>query len=286
MNAKIGTAGRPDAEPEGVSAESALPLIPAQRQALILEFVRGRGAVSIHEIAAQLGASPSTVRRDLQDLTDRGYLERTRGGATLRERPRTMFEPSREIASYIAHPAKAAIGRHAAGLIEDGQSVIFDSSSTVLEAARAAARRDVSFTGVTNDIAVAGVLAESPNAGVIVVGGTLRRGSLTLTGEPGKEFLGRLSVDVAFIGAHSFAGMVASETSLEVAAVKKAFIRAAKRVVLLVDSSKFDAPAFCEVCHAAAFDEMITDDGLPDALRRQVEEQGVAVSLVAAGAGA
>src|SRR5262245_16124920 len=98
------------------------PLIPAERQARIIEFVRHEGVASIHRIAAEIGASPSTVRRDLDELTDRGYLVRTHGGAVFQAHHRTTFEPSREIAEQISAPAKAAIGRYAAGLVTGGQS--------------------------------------------------------------------------------------------------------------------------------------------------------------------
>jgi len=264
------------------SAESGA-LIPAQRHALILEYVRRAGAVSIQQIVAHLRSSQSTVRRDLQELTELGYLERTRGGATLRERPRTMFESSREIAAHISHPAKSAIGNHAAAMIGDDQSVIFDSSSTVMAAARKAVSRGIRFTAVTNDLGIAHEMADNPRISVIVAGGTLRPGSLTLTGEPGIDFLKKLSVDIAFIGMHAMSGLRASETSLEVAAIKRAFIAAARHAVLLVDSTKFGANAFCDVGDLSQFHEVVTDANLPVEIRRQIEERGIDVTCVPVG---
>lgn len=253
-------------------------LIPAQRHALILEFIRQHKTASIQQIMQQLGASQSTIRRDLQELTDSGYLNKTRGGVMLRERSHTMFEPSREISRHIAETEKVLIGGHAAARIEEGQSVIFDSSSTVLEIAKAAARRSIRFTAVTNDLAIAFELANFPKVRVIVVGGTLRDGFLTLTGDPGIDFLSRLSVDMAFIGVHSLAGLRASETSLEVVRMKRTFIKAARVAVIAADSRKFDEPAFCEICPLSDFDELITDEGIPAESYRQIEEAGVKVT--------
>lgn len=266
-------------EAQGLKGAS---LIPAQRRALIIEFIRRQKTVSVQQIMDQIGASQSTVRRDLQDLTDLGYLEKTRGGAMLRERARTMFEPDREMASHFSQSEKAMIAQRAAMIIEEGQSVIFDSSSTVLEVARVAARRSIHFTAVTNDLGIAREMADFPKVGVIMVGGSLRPSSLTLTGEPATTFLRMLSVDVAFLGVHSLAGLRASETSLDVAGMKRAFIQAARKVVLVVDSGKFEVPAFCEVCNLEAFSEIITDEGISAEDRRQIEERGIALTCVSA----
>jgi DeoR family transcriptional regulator of aga operon len=254
--------------------------IPAERHARILEFLSQHGAASIHSIAAEISASASTVRRDLDELTDRGYLARSHGGATLRSRNLTTFEPSREIAERLALPEKIAIGTYAAGLLENGQSVIFDSSSTVHEAARAAAVRDISFTAITTDLGIAQELNRAPRVHVIVPGGTMRKDSLTLMGDPGLGLLATLKVEIAFIGIHSLAGLKPSETTLEIAAMKRALIAASQRVVLLADSNKFDNPAFCEVAKLDAFNDLITDDRISDELRHSLRERGVKVTVV------
>src|SRR4051812_14963953 len=118
-------------------------MIAAQRRALILEELRREGAGAIVTLAETIGVSPSTIRRDLEFLTDRGYIVRSHGGAILNEPHGTTFEPEREIGAHVAHVAKAAIGARAAALLEHGQSVIFDSSSTVLEAAKVVVERNL-----------------------------------------------------------------------------------------------------------------------------------------------
>ena len=254
--------------------------IPAERHARILEYLSRHGAASIHSIAAEISASTSTVRRDLDELTERGYLERSHGGAALRSRNLTTFEPSREIAERLALTEKIAIGTYAASLVESGQSVIFNSSSTVHEAARAVAARDVAFTAITTDLGIAQELNSAPRVRVIVPGGTMRKESLTLMGEPGLGLLATLKVEMAFIGIHSLAGLKASETSLEIAAMKRALIVASQRVVLLADSNKFSNPAFCEVAKIDVFNELITDDRISDELRHALRERGVGVTVV------
>jgi DeoR family transcriptional regulator of aga operon len=255
-------------------------LIPAERQARILELVRRDGATSIQRVAAIMGASPSTIRRDLDSLTKQGYLERTHGGAVLTPRLRSTFEPTPDISARVEHAAKAAIGAAAARLVEEGQSVILDSSSTVLEAARELAARDIAITAVTNDLRIAETLGRSPRARVLVLGGLVRPGSPTLTGEPGYGFAAGLHADIAFIGIHSLAQFRLSDTSVEVSQMKRALIRAARRVVLLADSSKFAYPAFCEVCGIEAIGALISDTRLAAEHRLALEQRNVTVTLV------
>jgi DeoR family transcriptional regulator of aga operon len=259
---------------------AATDLIPAERQARILELVRRDGATSIQRVVAIMGASPSTIRRDLDALTDRGYLERTHGGAVLTPLLRSTFEPAPDISARVEHAAKAAIGAAACRLVKDGQSVILDSSSTVLEAARELAARDIAITAVTNDLRIAETMSRSARARVIVLGGLVRPGSLTLTGEPGYGFAAGLHADIAFIGIHSLAQFRLSDTSVEVSQMKRGLIRAARQVVLLADSSKFAYPAFCEVCGIEAIGLLISDTHLAADHRLALQQRNVALTLV------
>lgn len=255
-------------------------MIAAQRRALILEELRREGAGSIVALAEKIGVSPSTIRRDLEFLTEGGYIVRSHGGALLKEPHRTTFEPEPEIGAHVARAAKEAIGSHAASLVEQGQSVIFDSSSTVLEAAKAVAARRIRLTVCTNDIGTALVLARSDNLHLVVLGGTTRRGSLTMIGDPGVSFLERLHADIAFIGIHSLVGGRLSETSIDVSAMKQRMISSAARAIVLADSSKFRHPAFCDVCAVTAVHAVVTDAGIADAERQRLLDFGVEVVVV------
>lgn len=266
--------------PQAAVGPAVHELIPAERQARILELVRRDGATSIQRVATIMGASPSTIRRDLDVLTDRGYLERTHGGAVLTPLLRSTFEPTLDISTHVEHAAKAAIGAAACRLVKDGQSVILDSSSTVLEAARELAARDIAITAVTNDLRIAETMSRSARARVIVLGGLVRLGSLTLTGEPGVSFAAGLHADIALIGIHSLAQLRLSDTSVEVAQMKRGLIKAARQVVVLADSSKFVYPAFCEVCGIEAIDLLISDSGLAAEHRLSLQRRNVELTLV------
>ena len=255
-------------------------MIAAQRRVLILEHLRREGADLIMALAKTIGASSSTIRRDLDYLTEIGHIVRSHGGALLNEQVGTTFEPQHEIGSRVAHAAKAAIGARAADLIEAGQSVIFDSSSTVFEAAKVVVARRMRLTCCTNDIGTASALAASKSIQLLVLGGTVRADSLTMIGDPGLTFLERLHVDLSFIGIHSCHGARLSETSIELAAMKRRMIASATRSLVLANSSKFLHPAFCDIAPVTAVSTVITDSGIADAHHRALTDAGVEVIVV------
>ena len=138
---------------------SRVELLPAQRHALILGALKNVSAASVQDLAERLGASISTVRRDLLYLTEQGYVDRTHGGAVIRRRPMARFEPEATLAAEMAKRQKEEIAALGASRIEANQSVIFDASSTVYAAARRLAEAQITFTAVTNDLRIAALLS-------------------------------------------------------------------------------------------------------------------------------
>lgn len=255
-------------------------ILPAKRRAMILERVRQNGSATIQELADDIRASPSTIRRDLDQLTEEGYLERTHGGVLLVPPLRATFEREPSLNALLQHDQKIAIGLVAAQRLNPRDSVIFDSSSTVLEAARAAVLRDIPLTAVTNNLESALVCSKCPSWRVIMPGGTIRPSTQSMVGEPGEAFLGTIHVDVCLIGAYAVTGRVLTDATIEVASLKRAMIQSARRTILLVDSSKFQAPAFSTFCEISEIDEVITDDGISEADLAALRAQSVKVTVV------
>jgi DeoR/GlpR family transcriptional regulator of sugar metabolism len=256
-------------------------LLPARRRALILNHVRLRGAASIQELAEAADVSLSTVRRDLDALSEQGYLARTHGGALIEQAPAATFEPNHGVAARTAQAQKAAIGREAARRVTPGASVLADAGTTVLEAVRCLVDRGLPLTLVTNGLDAAMLCRNASAIRALIVGGALRTGSSVLTGEPALSFLGQLHVDLCLLGAHAVSNGTVTETSLEGAAIKQAMRRAARGTILLADSGKFRHAAFCTVCDVSEFDEVITDDGIDPTILAGLRERGVTVSVVA-----
>jgi DeoR family transcriptional regulator of aga operon len=254
-------------------------LIPAQRHAMILQVLQTDGAASVQQLADAIGASVSTLRRDLEALEEAGFLDRTFGGASLRAHALTTLEPGHAVAAHIHQDEKAAIGAAAARGIGPHQAVIFDSSSTVREAARAVMARGIPLTAITNDLAIAQMLAGSSQIKVVVAGGLVRNGSMTLFGAPGEEFLAGVTADVALMGAHAVTEDGVSEATIEIARVKQVMLRAARTVRVLADHTKLRESAVFRICGLEAIDELVTDSRADPGICAKLSDRGITVTL-------
>jgi DeoR/GlpR family transcriptional regulator of sugar metabolism len=101
-----------------------------------------------------------------------------------------------------------------------------------------------------------------------------------MVGEPGSDFLKTIHADVCLIGTYAVTGRILSDASLEVASLKRAMIHSARRTILLVDSSKFQAPAFCTFCDISAISEVITDDGISAEHLAMIQSFNIKVTVV------
>ncbi|MBP6900251.1 MAG: DeoR/GlpR transcriptional regulator [Burkholderiaceae bacterium] len=256
-------------------------LLPAQRRQRIVEFLKTHGAVTLPQLEQALAVSQSTLRRDLDGLAAEGVVERTHGGALLRQQGYSTFEPDLRSATELSPAEKRAIGIAAAAALEPQQSVIFDSGTTVLEAAQAVVARGIPLTAVTNDLAIAQVLGAAAGVQVHVLGGQLRAGFTTLLGPAVVEAAAAIHADVLLCGAHTVSNGVLTETSADVAAVKRAFVRAARVRRLLVDASKFRQAAFMRVAPLSDFHELLTDQAVPAEVAEQVRTLGLKLTRVA-----
>jgi DeoR/GlpR family transcriptional regulator of sugar metabolism len=257
-----------------------LTMLPAMRRARIIELLRKDGMASLKDMADALAVSLSTLRRDVDYLCDSGHLERTHGGAVLNVNRQGSFEPAPEIASELESVAKRAIGQRAAGMIRPGQTVIFDSGTTTAATALYARERGIAFTAVTNDLAIAGLLSASAAIQVFVTGGSVRTGSATLLGSGALQSFLRLHADIAFIGTHALTATDLSDTSIELAEIKRAILRAASQIVLLADSSKIFARAFCSFGSTADISLLVTDDRLSPQAEADLRAAGVPLEIV------
>src|SRR6202011_1183243 len=169
-----------------------------ERQGEILLHIKEKGAATIGEIAARFGVSEMTVRRVLYNLSDAGLIIRTPGGAMVApsgSMERTFLERSANMSG-----AKDALGRAAAGLVHDGETVVLDSGTTTRCISRYLASQR-NLVVVTTSLAVLEELAGSSGVQVRLTGGIYRRSSHDLSGNAVIESLGDLNADRVFFGA-------------------------------------------------------------------------------------
>ncbi|WP_243719198.1 DeoR/GlpR family DNA-binding transcription regulator [Actinomadura sp. 7K534] len=244
--------------------------------ATLIERLRTTEHVTVTELADETGASEMTIRRDLDQLAERGVLRRVRGGAvSLLLRGEAMPFAVRE---QEAADAKERIATVVNDLLTDGEAVILDGGTTTLTVARALARRRL--TVVPLDMHSANALGGAPRIRLLVPGGRTTPGALAFTGPLTEGSLASLRVDTAVLGVCGLSaehGLTAHE--LDEVPVKRAAIASARRVVAVCDGAKFGRTGLGLVCPVTTLDMVITDRSAPETAVSRLRDAGVDVRL-------
>jgi DeoR family transcriptional regulator of aga operon/DeoR family fructose operon transcriptional repressor len=219
-----------------------------------------------------------TIRKDLAVLEMEGSVLRTHGGAITAGRSRG--ELAFEVRARLHRTEKTLIGAEAARLVDDGDSIALDASSTALQIARhLKARREL--TVVTNGIRVASELAGQPSITVLMPGGALRWEAFSLVGKWGSMMLRQLNIQKAFVGAVGFTleeGL--TDVNAEEAEIKKAMVLSAKDVIGVFDHTKWNRVAMATFCPTDRLRLVISDDRAPAQAVKAARDLGLDVRLV------
>lgn len=216
-----------------------------------------RGEVVISQLAEEFSVSEMTIRRDLEELEQRGVARRVRGGAI--STVSRSYEPPLASRSAVAAQAKRQIAVAAAEYVEYGETAILDVGSTTLALARHLQGR-TGLTILTPSIHAALALAGDPNTRVILTGGIVRPGELSLIGDLAERTFATLNCDVAFLGVggvHPDKGL--TEYNLDDTRVKRAAIQAASRKIVLADATKLGRICLATIAPLQEIDVLITD---------------------------
>jgi DeoR/GlpR family transcriptional regulator of sugar metabolism len=244
------------------------------RQNELLSYLRTNRTGHVAELSELLGASESTIRRDLDELQERGLVERVHGGAAITE---SGIEAAPSTRARTATDQKRRIGQAAAGLIEDGSTVLITGGTTT-EAVLPHLGGFSSLTVVTNGVQIAAGCADYPDIQVLVLGGELRRMSMSLLGGQVAEGLAQLQVDQVLMGAFGVdpANGITGANLLETQ-TDRALIAAAEDVVILADSSKFFQRGPVRIADTSEIATLVTDREAPNGTLRAFEKAGVEV---------
>lgn len=242
------------------------------RHAHILDRLNSVGEVDVAALAIEFGVSEMTIRRDLDALVLAGQAVRTHGGAALAGRVVFDFHFLRR--SECQSEAKAVIALVAAGLVQDGQSVLLDSGTTTLAVARAL-REKRRLTVITTSLPVASELQYCTSIDVVLLGGTLRREAPDLIGPLTDANLETLCADIAFVGADAVgADGTVYNSSMAVARMLGRMAAAARKVYVVADHTKLGQAALVRFGQVAKWNGLITDQA-PAALGLSLRRAGV-----------
>jgi DeoR/GlpR family transcriptional regulator of sugar metabolism len=231
-----------------------MSVLTQQRHGEILSELFAKQEVSVKHLAAQLGVSEATIRRDLKILADRGQLEPVHGGATLPRRTDLSFRSK----SLLHSQAKQTIGRLAGELVHHGEQIFVDSGTTCFQMTPALnTKRGVSV--IVNSARLALEL-DTPALSVILLGGQYRPDRMDTVGPLANATLEQLRGYIAFVSADGLSmdfGLTAND--IESADLYRRAVANAREVVLLADATKFDNPSLFKIVGFDAVARIVTD---------------------------
>lgn len=206
------------------------------RQQKILRDLELRPSLRVTELAERLHVSAETIRRDLDELTQEGLIDRTYGGAVRR----LATEPAVGERHGLLVPEREAIARTACPNLKGARFVMMGSGATTVHVARRIAVEMQDLTVVTHSFGVATVLSLNPTIEVIMTPGRYHAGEGAMHGAETLHFLEGLRADWVILGASGLSHQGPSDALLEAGTVYAAMLRRSARGMVVADASKFD----------------------------------------------
>lgn len=252
-------------------------MLKKQRQRRILEMVERSGNVEVEQLANTLAVSVMTIRRDLTELDELGFIERVHGGALLPRHTNKGEELPVIERSKEKTEIKERIGRAVAGLIKDGERIFLGSGSTTAAVATALSHHH-NLTVITNALNIANILMMAPQIKLAVVGGFLRRSELSLIGNFAENALHGLQVDKLVIGIRGIDPVKGlTSDNMEELITDQAIMNTSRTVMVAADHSKFGYVAAIRTAPITTATKIITDTGGPKDILQAIRQMGVQI---------
>lgn len=240
-----------------------------------MSLLNEKKSILVQEAAEVFEVTEETIRRDLKVLESQGLLVRTHGGALLSDDSKT--EASIEIRQGINIEGKDAIGREAAGLVNNGDTIILDASTSSLFVARHIKDKK-GLTVITNAEKVVLELSQCKDITVICTGGTLRHKSLSYVGRSAENTLNNYYADKVFLSCKGFSiDKGFTDSNEQESDMRKLMMKCSKKVIFLCDHTKFDRVGYVITARLEDIHLFITDSSLPEEWMSKFDEAKIAV---------
>lgn len=237
-------------------------LFMEERRRSIVEKLQEVGRVSVNELSEWLSVSAVTIRQDLRALEEENLLERTHGGAMLPRGSALSAELSFEVRNRVNHNVKDAIARRAAAIVQSGQSIALDASTTCYRMLPYLKQLDRLII-VTNSLMIAQSCLDSPQIDVFMPGGRLRRDSISLVGKP--DELPSVNLNYGFFGAHGISKSAGiTESSRAEVEIKQALMEHCLEVYFVLDATKWGRVAPYTIESPHHYNTIITSQNIPE----------------------
>lgn len=247
------------------------------RRGEIADYLIEVGQARIDDLAERFGVSRMTIHRHVDELARQGLLRKLHGHVTLQ--PTGLYESAYRYRATVREAEKKALARAAVALIEPGQAVMLDDSSTA--SALAPLLEEVGpLTVITNSMVVVNIVAGFDDVELICIGGRFHPTYQAFIGPIAERIIGSLRANVLFCSASAVEGTTCFVQDAQVTQVKQAMMAAATRRVLLLDDGKLGKTALNVLADLKAFDDVLMTDGVEADERRRLDEAGVSTTIV------
>ena len=249
-----------------------------ERRQEIVKMVEQKGSVAVNDLALHFDISAVSIRTDLNVLSKRGLVVRSRGGAV------PVNRLSKELSLHEKHKKnhriKQKLGAAVAALIDDSDTIILDSGTTTEEVASCLLEKQ-NLTVMTNGLNIANELARTENCQVLITGGSLRRKSMSFYGAHAEDNLRKYNFNKVILGVDGIDVSKGISTHYEPEAqFNRAMCESAQQIIVVTDSSKFGKCSLHSIIDMDKIDILVTDDDMPDEYREKLEALNIEVVLV------
>lgn len=247
-----------------------------ERQREITRLLERVGRLSVLQICEQFKISEATARRDLETLSEQGRVQRVHGGVI----PVRQATPEMPILqrSRESEKEKKRIGRTAAGLVQEGETVFLGSGTTVLQVAQNLIDR--SITVITNSLPVINLMSEKENITLISLGGILRDSELSFIGHITEQALAEVRTDKVFIGIRAISlkqGL--TNDYLTETLTDRAILDAGREIIVVADHTKVNTVSAAFLAPITAIHTFVTDSETPVDFIASLQERGITVHV-------
>jgi DeoR family transcriptional regulator, fructose operon transcriptional repressor len=256
-------------------------MLVEERRKRVLDLVSARGFVPLTDLVHSVGASDSTIRRDLKYLHEQGKLKRTRGGAAIYVGDLASL-PALEERSGSQVDEKKLVARAAAARIQDGDTVLLDGGTTTLEVARLLVRRSLQV--VTNSLPVASLLSGSREIELVLLGGFVYPKTGVALGPLTVRSMEDVHVNQLIMSVGGITEKGLFNSNLLLVETERRMMSCADRVTVVADHTKINRQALAFLCGLGDIDTLIVDGGLDRKQRALLSEAAgeAAVELIVA----
>jgi DeoR/GlpR family transcriptional regulator of sugar metabolism len=238
------------------------PMFGIERRSKIMSIVYEKRSILVQEAAASFGVTEETIRRDLKELESQGLLSRTYGGAVLADD--TRAEAPLEIREGINITGKNAIGKLAADMINDGDTIFLDASTSSLYVAKHIKKKK-GLTVITNAERILLELSSCGDMTLISTGGILRGSSLSYVGRAAENAVSNYYANKLFFSCKGFSPKSElTDSNEQESEVRKIMIRCSNQIIFLCDHTKFDKVGYVNTARLADIHKIIADMPFPE----------------------